>query len=64
MYFNQPFEEFLEQVFFEYTPEKGYPFGSKERDVVMNKLNKKFGIVSAPDAGKQRQAIAERYGMK
>lgn len=64
MYFNQPFEEFLEQVFFEYTPEKGYPFGSKERDAVMSKLNKKFGIVSAPDAGKERQAIAERYGMK
>jgi mannose-6-phosphate isomerase-like protein (cupin superfamily) len=64
MYFNQPFEEFLEQVFFEYTPEKGYPFGSKERDAVMSKLNKKFGLVSAPDAGKQRQAIAEKYGLK
>jgi mannose-6-phosphate isomerase-like protein (cupin superfamily) len=64
MYFNQPFEEFLEQVFFEYTPEKGYPFGSKERDAVMSKLNKKFGLVYAPDAGKQRQVIAEKYGLK
>ncbi len=64
MYFNQPFEEFLEKVFFEYTPEKGYPFGSKERDTVMNQLNQQFGLVYAPTANAERQAIMEKHGLK
>ena len=64
MYFNQPFEEFLEKVFFEYTPEKGYPFGSKERDAVMNKLNEQYGLIYAPTCGDERQAIINKYGLK
>ncbi|MCC7506683.1 MAG: cupin domain-containing protein [Saprospiraceae bacterium] len=64
MYFNQPFEEFLEKVFFEYTPEKGYPFGSKERDQVMNELNDRFGLVYAPTANEERNALMEKYGLK
>jgi len=64
MYFNQPFEEFLEKVFFEYTPEKGYPFGSKERDSVMNQLTEEFGLVYAPTANDERKAIIEKYGLK
>jgi mannose-6-phosphate isomerase-like protein (cupin superfamily) len=64
MYFNQPFEEFLEKVFFEYTPEKGYPFGSKERDAVMHGLNEQFGLVYAPTAGQEREAIQKKYGLK
>ncbi len=64
MYFNQPFEEFLEKVFFEYTPEKGYPFGSKERDTVMNQLNQQFGLVYASTANEERQAIIKKYGLK
>ncbi len=64
MYFNQPFETFLEKVFFEYTPEKGYPFGSKERDAIMNQLNDQFGLVYAPTANDERQAIIAKYGLK
>jgi mannose-6-phosphate isomerase-like protein (cupin superfamily) len=64
MYFNQPFEEFLERVFYELTPEKGYPFGSPQRDREHNILNEKFGLVYAPTAGEERQAIAAKYGLK
>lgn len=64
MYFNQPFEEFLEKVFFEYTPEKGYPFGSKERDAVMNQLTEQFGLVYAPTANAERNEIKAKYGLK
>jgi mannose-6-phosphate isomerase-like protein (cupin superfamily) len=64
MYFNQPFEEFLEKVFFEYTPEKGYPFGSQERKAVMDNLTEKFGLVYAPTSGAERQAIMDKYGLK
>lgn len=64
MYFNQPFEEFLEKVFFEYTPEKGYPFGSKEREVVMNKLNEHYGLVYAPTANDERNELIKKYGLK
>ena len=64
MYFNQPFEVFLEKVFFEYTPEKGFPFGSKERAAVMDKLTEQFGLVYAPTAHAERQAIVDKYGLK
>ncbi len=64
MYFNQPFEDFLEKVFFQYTPEKGYPFGSKERDAVMGQLNEQFGLVYAPNSGAERQIIADKFGLK
>lgn len=64
MYFNQPFEEFLEKVFFEYTPEKGYPHGSKERDAVMKDLNEKFGLVADKNAGEQRAEIIKKYELK
>lgn len=44
MYFNQPFEEFLEKIYHQLTPENGFPRGSaalsREREV----LNEKFGL--------------------
>lgn len=64
MYFNQPFEEFLEQVFFEYTPEKGYSYGSKARNDVMDKLNEQYGLYYAPSSGAERQVIIDKYGLK
>jgi mannose-6-phosphate isomerase-like protein (cupin superfamily) len=64
MYFNQPFEEFLEKIFFEYTPEKGYPFGSKERDLVMDRLSEQYGLVYAPTAQEERNALIQKYGLK
>ncbi len=64
MYFNQPFEEFLEQIFFELTPEKGYPFGSEKRQKEHDKLNEKFGLVYAPTCMDERKAIMEKYALK
>lgn len=64
MYFNQPFEEFLEKVFFEYTPEKGYPFGSQAREAVTSKLNEQFGLVYESTAGAERDAIIKKYNLK
>jgi mannose-6-phosphate isomerase-like protein (cupin superfamily) len=64
MYFNQPFEEFLERIFFELTPEKGYPFGSEKRQKEHDKLNEQFGLVYAETAGQERQTIIEKYGLK
>lgn len=64
MYFNQNFEVFLERIFHELTPEKGYPHGSaqlkKEHDV----LNEQYGLVYAPTAFEERQAIVSKYGLK
>ncbi len=64
MYFNQPFEVYLERIFFDLTPEKGYPFGSEQRKIEHDKLSEQFGLVYAPTAGQERQAIVEKYGLK
>lgn len=64
MYFNQAFEEFLERIFHELTPEKGYPFGSPQLEREHAILNEKFGLVYAPTAGMERQAIVEKYGLR
>jgi mannose-6-phosphate isomerase-like protein (cupin superfamily) len=64
MYFNQPFEEFLERIFHELTPEKGYPQGSPQLQKEHELLNEKFGLVYAPTAFEERQAIVKQYGLK
>lgn len=64
MYFNQPFEVFLERIFFELTPEKGFPRGSEQLKREHDILNEKYGLVYAPTAGEERQAIAAKYGLK
>lgn len=64
MYFNQPFEEFLERIFHELTPEKGYTQGSEQLKREHELLNEKFGLVYAPTAFEERQAIAAKYGLK
>lgn len=64
MYFHQPFEEFLEQIFFELTPEKGYDYGSEKREKAHQKLNEQFGLVYAPTCGAERQEIMNKYGLK
>jgi mannose-6-phosphate isomerase-like protein (cupin superfamily) len=64
MYFNQAFEEFLEQIFFELTPEKGYAFGSAKLEAAHRKLNEKFGLVYAATSGAERQEIVHKYGLK
>jgi len=64
MYFNQPFEEYLERVFYELTPENGFPDGSEAKEKEHERLLKKFGIMNSPDAWDERQEIADRYGLK
>jgi mannose-6-phosphate isomerase-like protein (cupin superfamily) len=63
MYFNQPFEDFLETIFHELTPEKGFPQGSPQLKQQHERLNEQYGLVYAPDAFDQRQAIVAKYGL-
>lgn len=63
MYFNQPFEEFLERLFHELTPEKGYPQGSEQLRKERDRLNEEFGLVYASTAFADRQAIMKKYGL-
>jgi oxalate decarboxylase/phosphoglucose isomerase-like protein (cupin superfamily) len=64
MYFNQPFEEYLELIFHELTAEKGYPDGSEAKNKEMNILNEKYGLVFPPNALNERQEIVNRFGLK
>jgi len=64
MYFNQPFEEYLEVIFHELTAEKGYPDGSDVKTKEINFLNEKFGVVYPPEASDQRQEIVDRFGLR
>jgi mannose-6-phosphate isomerase-like protein (cupin superfamily) len=64
MYFNQPFEEYLEKVFHELTPENGWVDGSDEKNREIGKLIEKFGLVFPHDANDQRQEIANQFGLR
>ena len=64
MYFNQPFEDYLERVFHELTPENGYPSGSEKKSKEISLLAEKFGLVHLPDAWEKRKEIAAKYGLK
>ena len=64
MYFNQPFEEFLERIFHELTPENGFPQGSEQIRREYERLTEEFGLVYEATANEQRQAIMEKYGLK
>jgi len=64
MYFNQPFEEYLERTFHELTPENGYPDNSEKKKKEKDFLAEKFGIVHSPTARDERKAIANKYGLK
>ena len=64
MYFNQPFEEYLERIFHELTAENGYTDGSEKKMMEMNKLNEKFGLVFPADAFSQQDKIKKQFGLK
>ena len=64
MYFNQPFEEFLERVFHQLTPENGYPDGSAAKNKEFEILNERFGLVYAPEAFAERQEIIKQFGLQ
>lgn len=63
MYFNQPFEEYLERIFLELTSENGFPDDSDAKHQEIDRLNEKFGLVFAPDSWDKRQEIARKYGL-
>lgn len=64
MYFNQNFDDFLEELFFKIFPDMARKNLSPADPGVMasmEKLDKKFGIKTFHE---QRQAIVNRYGLK
>ncbi|MEJ1930412.1 cupin domain-containing protein [Nostoc sp. NIES-2111] len=63
MYFNQPFEEYLEQIFKVMTPANGYVDGTEKKMKAMNDLNTRFGVIFPPDAFKQMDSIKKEYGL-
>jgi mannose-6-phosphate isomerase-like protein (cupin superfamily) len=63
MYFNQNFEDFLEEFFHQIIPDmimNNLSPASPEIAQRVGALNKKFGIVSFPE---KRQAIIDKYGL-
>ena len=64
MYFNQPFEEYLERIFHELTPENGFPNDSEKKKTELKYLAEKFGLMRFPNAQEERNAIAVKYGLK
>jgi oxalate decarboxylase/phosphoglucose isomerase-like protein (cupin superfamily) len=64
MYFNQPFEDYLEKVFHEITPENGYPLDSEKRRDKMKSLAEQYGVIRFPNALDERKAIIAKYGLK
>jgi oxalate decarboxylase/phosphoglucose isomerase-like protein (cupin superfamily) len=64
MYFNQPFEEYLERIFHQLTPENGYVDGSEKKNKELVSLNEKYGLVFSPSSWDERMAIANKYGLK
>jgi len=64
MYFNQPFEEYLEQIFHELTPEKGFAEGSEVKNKEMKMLNEKYGLIFPSNAFAERQDIVNKYDLK
>ena len=64
MYFNQPFEQYLERIFFELTEKNGYPEGSEAKIKELNFLNQKFGVVFSETSFKDFDDIKKRFGLK
>jgi mannose-6-phosphate isomerase-like protein (cupin superfamily) len=64
MYFNQPFEEYLEEIFHKLTVENGYEDGSDKKNKAIWALNDKFGLVFPEDSFGQRSEIMEQFGLK
>jgi mannose-6-phosphate isomerase-like protein (cupin superfamily) len=64
MYFNQPFEEYLEAIFFQLTPENGYPHGSEKKGIEIKRLSDQFGLIRYDDADEQKKQIMKEYGLK
>ncbi len=63
MYFNQPFEEYLEAIFHNLTPENGYPSGSEKKSKEIGRLSEKFGLIRSENAQEQKTQIMKEYGL-
>ncbi len=64
MYFNQPFEEYLEKIFFEINEKNGYPEGSEKKNTAMAALNAKFGVEFGSTAFEEYDKIKRKYALK
>jgi len=64
MYFNQPFEEYLEAIFHQLTPENGYPSNSEKKGLEIKRLSEKFGLIRFDNAQDQKNQIIKEYGLK
>jgi len=64
MYFNQPFEEYLEAIFHQLTPENGYPSNSEKKGLEIKRLSEKFGLIRYENAQDQKNQIIKEYGLK
>jgi len=64
MYFNQPFEEYLEAIFHQLTPENGYPTNSEKKGLEIKKLSEKFGLIRYDNAQEQKNQLIKEYGLK
>jgi mannose-6-phosphate isomerase-like protein (cupin superfamily) len=64
MYFNQPFEEYLEEIFHKLTVENGYVDGSEKKNKAIWALNDKYGLVFPEDSFAQRTEIMKQFGLK
>jgi quercetin dioxygenase-like cupin family protein len=64
MYFNQNFDDFLEELFFKIIPDmqkRNLPPTNPDIAARMQNLERKFGVIMYHE---QRQAIIDRYGLK
>jgi oxalate decarboxylase/phosphoglucose isomerase-like protein (cupin superfamily) len=64
MYFHQPFEKYLEKIFFELNEANGFPEGSDAKMNAINQLNEEYGLLFAANSWDERQRIAGEYGLK
>lgn len=64
MYFNQPFEDYLEQIFHQMTEENGFIEGSDKKNRAIDELNRKFGLVFPSDSFSQRDEIVKQFGLR
>jgi hypothetical protein len=64
MYFNQPFEQYLERIFFELTEKNSFPEGSEAKIRELNSLNQKFGVVFSETSFRDYDDLKKRFGLK
>lgn len=64
MYFQQPFEEYLEAVFFKINDANGFPDGSEKKIKEMERLNKMFGVIFPPDSFSKRELLMKEFQLR